>query len=56
MFAKRTGEALSPNMDYREWKAMLAAAGIRDADYTMPGTRPRRSCCCSAYRSGLSWT
>jgi integrase len=30
VFAKRTGEALSPNMDYREWKEMLAMAGIRD--------------------------
>jgi integrase len=30
VFAKRTGEELSPNMDYREWKAILAAAGIRD--------------------------
>ncbi|TDW18596.1 site-specific recombinase XerD [Kribbella kalugense] len=30
VFAKRTGEALSPNMDYREWKGILKAAGIRD--------------------------
>ena len=30
VFAKRTGEALSPNMDYREWKEILATAGIRD--------------------------
>jgi len=30
VFAKRTGEALSPNMDYREWKEILVAAGIRD--------------------------
>ncbi|MEV6411861.1 site-specific integrase [Kribbella sp. NPDC051718] len=30
IFAKRTGEALSPNMDYREWKEILVAAGIRD--------------------------
>ncbi|MFG1818543.1 tyrosine-type recombinase/integrase [Kribbella sp. NPDC049174] len=30
VFAKRTGEALSPNMDFREWKDILAAAGIRE--------------------------
>ncbi|WP_083751108.1 tyrosine-type recombinase/integrase [Kribbella sp. ALI-6-A] len=30
VFAKRTGECLSPNMDYREWKDILAAAGIRE--------------------------
>ena len=30
MFAGRTGNALSPNMDYREWKALLVAAGVRD--------------------------
>ena len=30
MFAGRTGKAISPNMDYREWKALLAAAGIRN--------------------------
>ena len=30
VFAKRTGEALSPNIDYREWKQILTTAGIRD--------------------------
>lgn len=30
VFAKRTGEALSPNMDYREWKEILVSSGIRD--------------------------
>jgi integrase len=30
MFAGRTGKPLSPNMDYREWKALLVAAGTRD--------------------------
>ena len=30
MFAGRTGKPISPNMDYREWKALLAAAGIRN--------------------------
>jgi integrase len=30
VFAKRTGEALSSNMDYREWKDILAKAGIRE--------------------------
>lgn len=30
VFAGRTGKALSPNMDYREWKALLVAAGIRN--------------------------
>lgn len=30
VFAKRTGEALSPNMDYREWKEILTSAGIRE--------------------------
>ncbi|TDU89445.1 site-specific recombinase XerD [Kribbella voronezhensis] len=30
VFAKRTGQALSPNMDYREWKDILAKAGIRE--------------------------
>jgi hypothetical protein len=56
VFAKRTGEALSPNMDYREWKAIWWLPGFVTADCTMPGTRPRRSCCCSVYPSGLSWT
>ena len=30
MFPKLTGEALSPNMDFREWKDIPAAAGIRE--------------------------
>ncbi|TDO35875.1 site-specific recombinase XerD [Kribbella sp. VKM Ac-2527] len=30
MFAGRTGKPISPNMDYREWKALLAAAGLRN--------------------------
>jgi len=30
VFASRTGRPLNPNTDYREWKALLAAAGIRD--------------------------
>jgi integrase len=30
MFAGRTGNPLSPNMDYREWKALLVAAQVRN--------------------------
>jgi integrase len=30
VFAKRTGEVLSPNMDYREWKDILSTAGVRE--------------------------
>lgn len=30
VFAKPTGEALSPNTDYHEWKRLLAEAGVRD--------------------------
>ena len=28
--AGRTGKPLSPNIDYREWKSLLTAAGLRD--------------------------
>ena len=28
VFAKRTGEALRPNMDYREWKEILVLLGF----------------------------
>ncbi|GAA2352519.1 hypothetical protein Cme02nite_26380 [Catellatospora methionotrophica] len=30
VFASPTGGPLSPNTDYREWKRLLAAAGLRD--------------------------
>ncbi|MFC7243678.1 tyrosine-type recombinase/integrase [Catellatospora aurea] len=30
VFASPTGRPLSPNTDYREWKRLLAAAGLRD--------------------------
>ncbi|GAA1381365.1 tyrosine-type recombinase/integrase [Catellatospora chokoriensis] len=30
VFASHTGRPLSPNTDYREWKRLLAAAGLRD--------------------------
>jgi integrase len=30
VFASRIGRPLSPNMDYREWKSLLVAAGIRN--------------------------
>ena len=29
MFASPVGEALNPNSDYHEWKALLKAAGVR---------------------------
>jgi integrase len=31
VFASPTGEALSPNTDYHQWKDLLKAAGLRDA-------------------------
>src|SRR5438874_1484995 len=31
VFAQPTGEPLNPNTDYHEWKALLEAAGVRDA-------------------------
>jgi integrase len=30
VFASRRGQPLNPNTDYREWKSILTAAGIRD--------------------------
>jgi integrase len=30
VFASPVGEALNPNSDYHEWKALLKAAGVRD--------------------------
>ncbi|HEX6077339.1 MAG TPA: tyrosine-type recombinase/integrase [Micromonosporaceae bacterium] len=30
MFTTSTGRPLNPNTDYREWKALLNAAGLRD--------------------------
>ena len=30
VFASPIGEALNPNSDYHEWKALLKAAGVRD--------------------------
>jgi len=31
VFTTPTGEPLHPNTDYREWKALLKEAGVRDA-------------------------
>lgn len=30
VFATQTGRPLHPNTDYREWKSLLRAAGVRD--------------------------
>lgn len=31
MFAQPTGKPIDPRADHREWKALLEAAGVRDA-------------------------
>jgi hypothetical protein len=52
VFPKLTGEALSPNMDFREWKDILAAAGIREGRLHNAATPPQRFCSCSESPNG----
>jgi hypothetical protein len=53
LFATPTGGALNPRTDYDDWKKLLVKAGVREAGCTIPGTRPRRCCFCSASPSEL---